>query len=122
MPETYEQVEARRREMIKPLRGNDMKALGMICETASASDLEWLLQAIENQLDETPNWVEDKERLAAILAKTRHQRIVVMGALHNRRTLDARQLRKEEQWKSYSAVVISVLALIVSIIALFQGK
>ena len=64
------------------LQGN--KEMGAVIERASLDDLEWFVQMLEFQLDETPHWVDDERRLHEIQAWTRRARIMVTESLYHR--------------------------------------
>ncbi len=88
MAETYEEISDRRQDLIRATRVHPTPDFRPLLETSNAGDLEWLLEQIDAQIRETPNWVDDRVSLREILARLRAKRTTVAGALGNRRTAE----------------------------------
>lgn len=63
----------------------DHKEFGSIIQDASIDDLEWFLDMLNLQIEETPHWIEDPDVLHKILAWDRRLRSFVTEVLHNKR-------------------------------------
>ena len=88
MAETYEEISDRRQNLIRAARVHPNPDFSPLLETSNAADLEWLLEQIDTQIGETPNWVDDRASLREILARLRVKRTAVAGALGKRRTAE----------------------------------
>ncbi len=88
MPETYEEISARRQNLIRASRVHPNPEFGPLIDASNADDLEWLLEQIDTQIGETPNWVDDRASLRELLARLRVKRTAVAGALGKRRTAE----------------------------------
>ncbi len=66
MPETYEEISARRQNLIRASRVHPNPEFGPLIDASNADDLEWLLEQIDTQIGETPNWVDDRASLGQI--------------------------------------------------------
>ena len=73
------------------------KKMGEIIKNASIDDLEWFLQMTELQIEETPYWVEDQNRLHHLQAWHRHCRTMVTSELHNKRV----HARPRAMWRRF---------------------
>ena len=58
--------------------------MGDIIGEASVDDLEWFLQMLELQLEETPHWVTDPVQLHEAQAWTRRVRTMTTEILHSK--------------------------------------
>ena len=77
--------------LLREVRLHRNKEMGNVIEEASLDDLEWFVQMLELQLEETPHWVNDNDRLHEIQAWTRHVRTMTTGILHNKRVAQRRR-------------------------------
>ena len=123
MAETYEEISDRRQKLIRAARVHPNPDFSPLLETSNAADLEWLLEQIDTQIGETPNWVDDRASLREILARLRAKRTAVAGALANRRTAeklaDPRTARRRVNIKMIllgAGVLIAFIALLVAIL------
>jgi len=73
------------RALMSVARILDNKDMGAVLREASIDDLEWFLQMLDYQLEETPHWVKDKDLLHKIQAWDRRVRTVTAEVLHNKR-------------------------------------
>ena len=89
------------------LQGN--KEMGAVIERASLDDLEWFVQMLEFQLDETPHWVDDERRLHEIQAWTRRARIMVTESLHDKRLAARKWSWAREIGKDAVLVILGAL-------------
>ena len=71
--------------MLHAVRFHNNKNMGQVIAEASVPDLEWFMQMLELQLEETPNWIKDEDQLNETQAWTRQVRTVTTGVLHNKR-------------------------------------
>ena len=122
MVETYDEISDRRQNLIRAARVHPNPDFRPLLETSNADDLEWLLEQIETQVGETPNWVDDRASLKQILARLRAKRAEVADALGNRRTAekltDPQAVRRRVNIKMIllgAAILIAFIALLVAI-------
>ncbi len=122
MVETYDEISDRRQNLIRAARVHPTPDFMLLLETSNADDLEWLLEQIDVQIGETPNWVDDRTSLRGILARLRVKRTAVAGALGNRRKAekltDPRAARRRVNIKMIllgAGVPIAFIALLVAI-------
>jgi hypothetical protein len=59
--------------------------MGAIIRGSSIDDLEWFLQTLDYQLEETPYWVKDEDLLHKIQAWHRRVRSLTAEVLHHKR-------------------------------------
>lgn len=71
--------------LLQAVRLTDNRDIGKVIASASIDDLEWFLQMRELQLEETPHWVKDPERLEKFQAWNRRVRTMTVEVLHNKR-------------------------------------
>ena len=62
--------------------------MSALVEQSSIDDIEWFLQMLELQLEETPHHVKDKKVLADIQEWHRRVRTTTLSTLHNKRVAD----------------------------------
>ena len=122
MAETYEEISDRRQNLIRAARVHPNPDFRPLLETSNADDLEWLLEQIDVQIGETPDWVDDRTSLREILARLRAKRAEVADALGNRRTAeklaDPRAARRRVKIKIIlfcAGLLIAFMALLVAI-------
>ncbi len=115
MAETYEEISKRRQELIRVVRGDNNKAFGEAVDQADADDLDWLLERLDAQLGETPHWVEDEEQLKEMMARYRHQRIVVAGVLGNKKTVEKMTKDRVALFRANFGLCLSVAAILISL-------
>lgn len=72
-------------ELLSAVRLQENNNMGNVIKAASIDDLEWFLQMLELQLEETSHWVKDERILHASLAWTRRVRTMTTEVLHNKR-------------------------------------
>lgn len=72
-------------KLLDGVRFQNNPAMGDIIKESSIDDLDWFLQMMEYQLQETPHWVEDKQNLHEIQAWTRRVRTMASDLLHRKR-------------------------------------
>ncbi len=122
MAETSEEMSDRRQNLIRAARVHPNPDFRTLLVTSNADDLEWLLEQIETQVGETPNWVDDRASLKQILARLRAKRAEVADALGNRRTAEKlagpRAARRRVHIKMIllgAGILIAFVALLVAI-------
>jgi len=71
--------------LVQAWRITDHPDIGKVIGNASIDDLEWLLQSVELQMEETPHWVTDPKVVATHQAWNRRVRSLGSSALHNKR-------------------------------------
>ncbi len=122
MAETAEEMSDRRQNLIRAARVRPNPDFRPLLETSNADDLEWLLEKIDAQIVETPQWVDDRASLKQILARLRAKRAKVADAFGNRRTAekltDPQAVRRRVNIKMIllgAAILIAFIALLVAI-------
>jgi hypothetical protein len=70
--------------LLRGVRLHENKEMGGLIKEASVDDLEWFLQMLELQLEETPNWIKDESQLHEMQAWTRRVRTMVVEVFHNK--------------------------------------
>lgn len=86
-------------------------------EQASVDDLEYFVQMMELQLDETPNWLTG-EQLHQSQAWTRRLRTAAVGALHNKRVNHRNRTGRLRLFRDLAFLVLgAVLAWALSLVA-----
>jgi hypothetical protein len=91
--------------LLRAARVLDNKEMGSLVTNASVDDLEWFLQMLELQLEETPHWIKDEDSLHKSLAWTRRVRTMVTEVLHNKSVV----VRKRAQILGVSGKVFLVI-------------
>ena len=93
-------------KLLSAVRLQENKKMGDIIKAASIDDLEWFLQMLELQLEETPHWVKDDRILQASLAWTRRVRTMTTEVLHNKRVASRKTawLRRNAEKIFYAAL------------------
>lgn len=116
--ETLQTIDARRHELIRALRvfrdGNFIEAI----QAVDADDLEWFLERIDDQLNETPHWVQDPPQLTKSLAAHRHARSIVASTLHNIRTIENKTASARAELPANVALITSGIGILLAILAL----
>ncbi len=122
MAETAEEMSDRRQNLIRAARVHPNPDFSPLLETSNTDELEWLLEQIDTQIGETPNWVDDRASLREILARLRAKRTAVADVLGNRRTAekltDPQAVRRRVNIKMIllgAAILIAFIALLVAI-------
>ena len=72
-------------KLLQGVRLLDNKDMGDIIKESSIDDLEWFLQMVEYQLEETPHWIKDPDTLQRHQAWDRRVRTMTTEILHNKR-------------------------------------
>lgn len=52
---------AGQQNLLNAVRLHNNKNMGQVIAEASVPDLEWFMQMLELQLEETPNWIKDED-------------------------------------------------------------
>lgn len=118
MAETYEEISERRQESIRLMRTGESKIFGAAIENADVDDLEWLLERLDAQLDETSHHVKDPSLLKDIQERNRRYRIAVAGILGNKRTLEKRSKETKAETRANWSMFISAAAVMIALGAL----
>ncbi|MCZ6742221.1 MAG: hypothetical protein O7D27_08705 [Alphaproteobacteria bacterium] len=93
------------RELLSAFRITDNRDIASAVEKASVDDLEWFLDAIELQLEETPNWITDPDVLKQTLAWYRRVRSMTTSVLHGKRVKRGRFV----WWRDHAATFFWIL-------------
>ena len=93
------------RELLSALRITDNKDIASVVDEASVDDLEWFLDAIELQLEETSRWITDADVLKQTLAWFRRVRSMTKSVLHAKRV--AR--RRFAWWRDHAVTFFWIL-------------
>jgi len=124
MAETYEEISDRRQKLIRAARVHPNPDFSPLLETSNAADLEWLLEQIDTQIGETPNWVDDRASLREILARLRAKRTAVADVLGNRRTAekltDPQAVRRRSEIRTAILLIGVLIALFALLVAIFK--
>ncbi len=124
MAKTYEEISDRRQNLIRAARVHPNPDFSPLLETSNAADLEWLLEQIDTQIGETPNWVDDRPSLKQILTRLRAKRAEVADALRNRRTAekltDPQAVRRRSEIRTAILLIGVLIALFALLVAIFK--
>lgn len=83
--------------------------IGDVIRGASSDDLEWFVQMMEYQLEETPNWIKDEQQLHEIQAWTRRIRTLAASTLHNKRTVEHNRERSRRLLRDLAFLALGAL-------------
>jgi hypothetical protein len=111
-------IAARRQELIRAWRIFPDGPFEATMRAATADDLTWLVDRIDEQFKSTPLHVKDPRQLEEAIKNLSHCRSVVAQILGHKHTLERQRDRRTTLWRANAAIFTSVGSLIVAIIAL----
>jgi hypothetical protein len=120
MADAFRTLSAFRRDLLTAARVYPNPEFEPLANHAKAADLEWLIARIDEHLAKKPAHLNDPDFPVALKEAFLHYRTIADQIRHTKLTLEHQNTQRSVNVRFCISIGVSVLALVVSVIALIE--